>query len=554
MDAKCDAVTAKKSGSAVKINTEGGQQIRIYGNIDASAGGIVDLNLDKKGSVWEGHLISVASQFGLLYYGKEFTLTLSNGGRWVPDAKNDYIGEYDLNGFVLGHLKSTVNLQAGGIIDLYGMNSHTNKQGYTDTLTIDNLQADGGRFIMDLSSLVSPEKTNDMLYIKGGNGTAYVEPVDPNRLQGVTRENPILFADAAEQVTFEGYDKNDSLEKGFLYNYIPIVDKDVKENETNKNGHNWYIVGVKQNETPAITVPVANASRYYSSATSFLALDDLNKRIGEVRDAGPDANGAWARVKAGRISSNAAGYFKDNYQFYQLGYDRFIPSEKGDWLVGAAFHHTEGNATFDQGSGDLDNTGLSGYLSWFNGAGWYADFVAKYSWLSDNYRITVGNESAKADFDSNALTLSAETGKRFELQKYFFVEPQIQLVYTRVDGVSYAMSNGISINQGAANSVIGRMGVRLGTTFAMLKSEKTGSAYLRLDGYHEFDGDRTIALQGKDSSYAKSINGSDSWMSYGVGVTLPFARHTSFYAEVERSAGGDIQTDWQVNGGLRIQF
>lgn len=512
--------------------------------------------MDTPSSRWEGHLVAAKynnDNGSFTSYGKKFNLTLSNGARWIPDAKEEYIGKYDSSLPAPLDFQSVVNLKKGGIIDLYGDNRHTGNKGYTNKLTIDNLQAEKGRFII-FSSLDNSK--NDMLFIKSGKGTALVEPVDPKELKDVSTEKPILFADVSKTISFEGYDNIETLDDGFLYSYVPVVEKNVLDasSTSSKYGDLWYIVGVTKNETPAIEVPVSDANLYLASATSFLALDTLNKRMGEVRDNGIETSGLWTRVKAGRISSDRNGYFKDNFQFYQIGYDRFIAGENGNWIFGGALHHTESNSIFHYGSGDVDNTGLSGYASWFNEAGCYADLVAKYSWISDNYQVQVGNQSASADYDSHALTLSAEVGKQFILQKSFFVEPQMQLAYTKVEELSYALTNGVGVHQAKVDSLIGRIGVRLGTTFAMPKSEKSGSAYLRLDGYHEFDGDRTIALQGKDSSYAKSINGSDSWMSYGLGVTLPFARTTSFYAEVERSAGGDIQTDWQVNGGLRIQF
>ena len=213
---KSDAISGKHAGTVI-INPLGGKDVQLFGNLDVTTNGTIDLTMDTPASRWEGHLVSAKYSNGSFSsYGKKFNLTLSNGARWIPDAQEEYIGKYDSSLPGSSDFQSVVNLKNGGIIDLYGDNRHTGNKGYTNKLTIDNLQADKGRFII-FSSL--DDSKNDMLFIKSGSGTALVEPVDPKELKDVSTEKPILFADVSNSVSFEGYDNIETLDDGFLYSY-----------------------------------------------------------------------------------------------------------------------------------------------------------------------------------------------------------------------------------------------------------------------------------------------------------------------------------------------
>lgn len=555
------AIVARDEG-VVNVNTDGGNTVQLLGNFNVSTGrnskgatkgGQLTVNLDNASSYWHGRVAKLSDDSNL-------TLKISNGANWVPILPLEAM--------------QNLELKKGGLVDLHGMNQHSKKAGVTQQLYVKNLIGEGGTFIMDLNAskksgpLADPsydidrqdpkpiDGQNDFLYVENGKGTVSVLPVDANKLAGVTPEKPLWFANANKDITFTAYAEKTNLSDGFVYDYTPVVDKDVVDSDANKFGANWYIVDVQKSTTPTTETTIADTALNYAAATSFLELDSLNKRLGEIRHYGDSKAGLWVRAKAGRITSDTNGYFRSNYQFYQLGSDYvYKPTNgAGTFLFGGAIHTANHDAKYDQGSGDTDTVGGSLYLSWFNPQGFYADVIGRYTHLKDDYSIDARGESVKASYNNDAWSLSVEGGKRFDIGQSFSIEPEAQLVYTHVTGIDYTLSNGMRIDQDSANSLIGRLGVRLGRDFRFSEELAPSKVYFKADVYREFAGDRDVRLTGQDATLTRDVDGGDTWFTYGIGADFSVTKNLFFYADVQKSAGGDVDTKWEVNGGLRWAF
>ncbi|MFU0841020.1 MAG: autotransporter outer membrane beta-barrel domain-containing protein [Burkholderia sp.] len=556
---KNDALSAK-SGGELYVNLSGGHTVQLLGNLDAKQG-TMTVNLDDSDSYWHGHGTNLSSESNL-------TVMLSNGAQWVPDLPIEVM--------------QNLVVSDGGIVNLHGFNLHTGNIGLTQQLSVANLSGEGGIFIMDLTAsnesgpLATPsyevededwegqditreavEGHNDFLYAKSENGGSfYVLAVDTTKLEGVSYDNPIWFADVPTTVTFSAYAETTQLSDGFVYDYTPLLDTNVVATDENLNGTNWYIVGLQKDLSDASDVAISDAALNFAAATSFLELDTLNKRLGEIRRYGDDAAGLWVRVKAGRMTSDTNGSFRSNYQFYQLGADYAYRPDNGSgtYLFGAALHTAEHDAKFTAGSGDVDTAGASVYVSWYNDKGFYADLIGRFSHLKDEYKVVSRGETAKASYSDNAWSISAEGGKRFELGAGFSLEPELQLVYTHLSSASYTLSNGIRVDQGSADSLIGRAGVRFGRDFRFSEDLAPSKVYLKADVYREFSGDRSVILTGNDDVYSRDADAGDTWFTYGIGADFTLRKNVFFYADVEKSAGGDVETEWQVNAGFRWAF
>jgi outer membrane autotransporter protein len=557
---KNDALSAKEGGE-VNVNISGGHTVQLLGNLDAR-NGTMTVNLDNSRSYWHGHGVNLSSNSNL-------TVTLSNGAQWVPDLPIEVMQNLVVND--------------GGIVNLHGFNLHTGKAGLAQQLSVSNLSGNGGVFIMDLSAsnesgrIEEPtytksmppygtwesntreadESRNDFLYAKSeSGGSFYLLPVDSTKLKGVSRANPIWFANVPTTVSFSPVIGATRLSDGFVYDYTPVLDTDVVATDENLNGTNWYIVGLQQDPSDATEVAISDAALNFAAATSFLELDTLNKRLGEIRRYGDDAAGLWVRVKAGRMTSDTNGSFRSNYQFYQLGADYAYRPDNGSgtYLFGAAVHTADHDAKFTAGSGDVDTAGASLYVSWYNDSGFYADLIGRYTHLKDEYKVYSTGQTAKASYSDNAWSISAEGGKRFELGSGFSIEPEVQLVYTHLSGANYRLSNGIRVDQGSADSLIGRLGARFGRDFRFSEDLAPSKIYLKADVYREFSGDRSVILTGNDDVYSRDADAGDTWFTYGIGADFTLRRNVFFYADVEKSAGGDVETEWQVNAGFRWAF
>lgn len=557
---KNDAVTAKR-GAIVNINENGGKTVQLLGNLDVKGidandkvdkGGIINVRLDTADSYWHGEEVRFDSKKDEFDADKaNLNVTLANGAQWLPDKKDTSI--------------SKITLKENGIINLHGFNEHVHyPMGFTKELTIGNLNTDGGIFRMDVNAEAAGDdgrNGSDFVSIQSGAGTAYVQPVfeDKNDLSIITRQNAVWFSDAAEGIEFKPYLKVEEIEKGFLYDYKPIVDKNVKDTDKSQYGNNWYLVGIAAQNTPTTETAIGAATVDYATATARLEIDSLNKRLGELRNYDTAEKGAWVRFKGGEMRGSDDTYFKNKYRFYQIGYDakeNTNEEEDGRWHKGFAIHYTDGESSYLNGKGENDSRGISLYAGWEGNKGHYADYVLKYSHLHNDFTAYGIDGTADGDFSNYAISASAEYGRKNLMKHDWIFEPQAQLVYTYLSGADYITSNNISVDMDSTNSLIGRAGFRIGREYDQEIPEKRSKWYLKADILHEFCGDRDINMLSADGSQTlnKDINGHDTWLVWGFGGDIALDKDSYFYCDFERSAGGDINTKWQANIGLRWEW
>lgn len=553
---KNDAVTGK-SGSVVNINVKGGNTVQLLGNLDVKGrgtdGGTINVRLDTADSFWHGEEVNYnwSPTNGTGRDKSDLNVTLANGAQWLPDKEITSI--------------SKITLEENGIINLHGFNEHVHyPMGFTKELTIGNLNTDGGIFRMDVNAEAAGadgRNGSDFVSIQNGAGTAYVQPVfeDKNDLSKITRQNAVWFSDAAEGIEFKPYLKVEEIEKGFLYDYKPIVDKNVKDTDESQYGNNWYLVGIAAQNTPTTETAIGAATVDYATATARLEIDSLNKRLGELRNYDTAEKGAWVRFKGGEMRGSDDTYFKNKYRFYQIGYDakeNTNEQEDGRWHKGFAIHYTDGESSYLNGKGENDSRGISLYAGWEGNKGHYADYVLKYSHLHNDFTAYGIDGTADGDFSNYAISASAEYGRKNLMKHDWIFEPQAQLVYTYLSGADYITSNNISVDMDSTNSLIGRAGFRIGREYDQEIPEKRSKWYLKADILHEFCGDRDINMLSADGSQTlnKDINGHDTWLVWGFGGDIALDKDSYFYCDFERSAGGDINTKWQANIGLRWEW
>ena len=268
--------------------------------------------------------------------------------------------------------------------------------------------------------------------------------------------------------------------------------------------------------------------------------NDMNKRLGEVR-ASEGSQGVWARMARGQSKYGQQG-IKNQYNYYQLGYDSKISD---DWILGGAFTYTDGNSSYTNGSGTNKHTGFAVYGSNLRDDGSFIDLIAKYAHMKNDFDVNGGVGSG--DYSTNGLSFSAEYGKRFH-QEGYWIEPQAELTYGRVSSADFTTKNGASVHQDSMDSLVGRLGFSLG------KDIKQGNVYVRASYLYDFQGDTSVTMSkgGAATPFKTDLGG--GWWEFGVGTNLDLGHDTHFYLDVETTAGGDVDTPWQWNAGVRYSF
>ena len=268
----------------------------------------------------------------------------------------------------------------------------------------------------------------------------------------------------------------------------------------------------------------------------------LSQRLGELRDSEGD-QGIWVRMSRGEFEYSGA--YKNQYNFFQLGYDKAF----GSWHYGAAVSHNDGQTTYDNGKGENKSTSLSLYGTWLGDRGHYSDIVLKQGRLTNEYDNYAVAGHTHGDYHAWGTSLSGEYGMKVGLDNGWYVTPQAQLTLMRIGGEDYTTNNGIKVSQDTLSSCVGRVGFEMGKTI----SDK-GSIYAKASLLHEFAGnaDTYLSLNGISNSYSQDIGG--TWYEAGLGFNVKTTDNSYIYADVVKTFGDDIKTPWQWNVGARWTF
>lgn len=275
-------------------------------------------------------------------------------------------------------------------------------------------------------------------------------------------------------------------------------------------------------------------------------VNHISQRLGDVRDSSTTI-GAWARVYGydSSYDDNVSIDFKANS--IQAGGDYRI---NNTWLVGGAFSYTDGEGKFLNGSADSDGYSLAAYLSGFFDCGAYVDFVGRIGRLSTDITAYSDASEFKGSYNNTTFGLSAEVGYHWKLNDTFYVEPQAELAYGFVKGDDFTGANDVRVEQDDFQTLVGRLGARIGASFA----DGAGTVYAHASVNHDFlgDADYTASLGSVSRDLSVDIGG--TWVSYGIGAQFNTSKNLNFYGTLERANGSEYQEDYRYSVGMSYRF
>ncbi len=568
-----DANPSPIPGSVININkaNDSKKTIQLIGGFK-SEGDAITVNLANINSYWYGvvNTISNIGGAGLGSDSKTVTVGLSNGAKWVPI---NYSAGKDSSSAEIG----TLNLNNGGIVDISkynmddapeeaiveGVATGADRTAATNhEVSVTNLKGSNGLFKMDLNYLdengavytgnKGDNDVSDYLDIKtGGEGTQYIDfnAKDAN-IDKMNVGDKIYFANVASGDTQFDSTQHVYSSAANINNYEYGV-----ESETG-SGTDWYVT--LNNKTPDGNgnFEAAKGAMYAGYALGT-ELDRLNKRMGEARYL-EDEKGVWVRYRHAKTGWDDT--FETSSDMFQLGYDKEVQEDDGKHYRGIALDYTDADTTLDNVSGDGEHEryAVSLYDTWLGEKGHYRDLVIRGGRINSDYDLhgmfNDGMYDIGGDYHQWFGSISAEWGRKNDMNDGWYFEPQTQLQLARVGGASYVSDSGIAVDQDGATSLIGRVGFRLGREYAKADGTKHDNYYIKADLLHEFMGDKGIALTGADGRYEHEYDGQETWFDVGLGADISIDKNTYFWVDVEKTLGSDFDNTWQVNGGFRWEF
>ena len=519
-----------RGNSDVNINMDGKHTTQLNGDIvfnydGASSGTVIDsnvnVNLNGEGSFWTGN---TKAEWNNGNEGKpdadkmqvsHMTLQVENGAQWNPTSVKE-----------VGNNSASAGSQAMALNSLKLNNGVVN-------LDSDKLGA---------NSPVKVEKIS-------GNGTITTNSIDNKLVIDDKAAGTKLKVEGSGEIGDKILAGKATLEE--LAGTAKVGNRTASDEVGTQDG----IIAGKMSakvgtDGKIVASTIKRAIQQHNQAVSIMANlslmtwrqenNDMNKRLGEVR-ASEGSQGVWARMARGQSKYGPQG-IKNQYNYYQLGYDSKISD---DWILGGAFTYTDGDSSYTNGSGTNKHTGFAVYGSNLRDDGSFIDLIAKYAHMKNDFDVNGGVGSG--DYSTNGLSFSAEYGKRFH-QEGYWIEPQAELTYGRVSSADFMTKNGASVHQDSMDSLVGRLGFSLG------KDIKRGHVYVRASYLYDFQGDTSVTMSkgGAATPFKTDLGG--GWWEFGVGTNLDLGHDTHFYLDVETTAGGDVDTPWQWNAGVRYSF
>lgn len=509
------------------ISLHDNSQISVDGNSR------VDINNNGEGVVQFSGIMGVFQEGAITTGDANININMNNGTSYWNLTGNSWM--------------NTLNIANGAKLDMTA-DKDDNK---FSKLYLKNLKGDGASqnlIKMDIDASKNADNS-DRIYVKGlHNGIHYIT-LDNVAADGSHdgAEGTVLVSVKDEQGEFKAKDSEGTL---FWNKYdLAKYEKDKGDTVTEGYSTDWYLKDIEKLNKPTTsveTVLAVNSLNYHTWRTEN---NKLLQRMGELRHNGEEEQGAWFRVKGSKIGYD--GSFENKYTTYELGYDTV--TKRTDDVVryqGVALSYVDGKSSYSCGSGDNHGKSISFYTTEQYSKGHYLDFVFKISNMDNDFKVfdTKGNKIT-GEYDNTGVSISAEYGRKNDLNNGWYIEPQAQLTLGYMGGASYETDNGILVDQSGIKSALGRIGFNIGK-----KIGEKGIVYAKANLLHEFGGGYDVVMEAEDSSLPVSNTYNDTWFEYGLGVALATSKNSHVYFDVERSTGSDFYKDWQWNAGMRWNF
>ena len=530
-----------RGDSVVRINESNTKTIQLIGDIDfnydkessgTGANADVLVNLSNADSFWKG---SATVSYGSgkpsdeeKLSVKNFQLGLSNGAQWNPTVVKKTDGETtgttQLAVNKLTFNDGIINLQtAGQTVEIRKMS------GTGGTINAEATKDDDGNFVsstVQIGEVSNTDGSTPSMTVKYTGITA-------DDLSDVAADMKSL-ADQTIKVGEDGTGTQDAVDQTFNVEEGNIRGAVTSGYDADGNLSTHQAKNAKLTDYGAL-----NSMTFVQWRNE---INHLTKRLGDIR-ASESSIGAWARVYGGESQWKSNSEIEMDHTTIQVGADYRINNH---WIVGGAFSYTDSDADLVKGQAKGDSYSLAAYATYMAEGGSYLDLIARYGYLDNE--MTSGNMSV--DTQSNAFSLSVETGHMFRIMEQAYIEPQIEVTYGFISGDDATASNGVRLDQDDFQSLITRVGVRTGFEFP----EKAGTIYAMLSYSYDFlgDADGTASQGGLREALNEDLGG--GWVSYGIGAQFKLGDNAFAYGELERTSGGEIDNPYLFNVGFRWNF
>ena len=278
--------------------------------------------------------------------------------------------------------------------------------------------------------------------------------------------------------------------------------------------------------------------------------NDLQRRLGDLRLANTN-QGVWAKYIGGKSKITDGADAHMTYNGVQVGYDH---KASNGWIFGGAIDYSTSSNSYANGSGDGKLGGIALYGTKKHDDGRYLDIIARGNRLSNDYKLySVGGQRVNGDYHTYGTSLSAEYGKRIKKKNGFYIDPSVEFIVGRLNGVSYDASvvggGSMHVKADAVNSAVGRLGIGIG------KETEKSNIFAKLALAHEFSGkvNTTYSAPG-NPTVQTTVDLKDTWLDAEIGGSWSVRPSTYLYGTFTKNFGAIVENTWRIDAGIDIIF
>ena len=543
--------------------------LTLTGNALAGNGGILNLHFGNDGH-WEGRVDDYQDanlKENVSFYDPQFSHTVEASGTVNINLGNNSYWNVTGQSWAtrLSGNNSTIDLrgnETGGYALHVGklngnnhfiLNLNHDDHSISDMLYIADTAESSGVQTVEFANITGWENMEDgetlrfatvnasesELSFKSGNSTGRVYLRD----RGI---NDMAYTIGNEHVDYVDEEKQEENESynGTEFGEEKPGNELIEENYSKEDSLNWFLMKDSRADTisDAGKTVIAMSKVNYSNA---VYMDRLNKRMGEARYIDGD-DGLWVRMRHDRIGKEDA--FRSMNTMFELGYDWHAKGQKdGEHRQGVAFDYMRGTADYKNvaGDGDVRRAGVWLYDTWLGDKGHYSDYVVKYGRLSndfDIYALSKPGEKISGDYDNDVWSVSAEYGRKKDIGNDWYFEPQVQAQYAYVTSADYTTSQDTKVHLDSIDSLIGRVGFRLGRD-----TSEGNTVYFKADVLHEFLGGQSIRAMDSTGTLSTTYENEGTWYDVGFGFSHRMSKDKYMFLDVEKLFGNDNEDTYQVN-------
>ena len=444
----------------------------------------------------------------------------------------------------------------GGLNNITELNTVEN----ANAILVDNIENPNVDFQIDDVSKVTIRTKNNIVSDINGTGTLVIDTEVKNnelvanggiKIEGTLEETVKIGATTTtddlvgQDITEALNNLNDSVTSANKNNTVEISEGKLFGKAT-ATGTNVGIENIKT-ETKSNTVMGIEDLATINYLSWKQEMNSLSQRMGELRDSSAE-HGVWARIYGGKVENGSQ--YDNEYQTYQVGYDKKYTIDNGKVYLGYLVSYTDGETNYNLGHGENYSVGAGIYATWMNNNGHYVDVLYKVSRLNNKFDVNGSNGlNSKGEYDTYGISLSTEYGKRFDIADKWFAEPSIGMYLGRLGDEIYTTNSGIEVEQDSIYTAEGRIGTAIGYKF-----NDKGNIYARTHVVKEFAGDVDTKYNTGVAVLNTSEDMGDTWFEFGIGANYRFTENMNVYVDVQKTGDSTVDTKWQGNLGFRYEF